>query len=310
MKRKLPLYLMFIIAIWGFISIFMGKSQIHDFDTLLRNKLLLVVGAFAIILGLGSLIIYHMQKIKHKAQYWQYSYIMLIALVLSSIIGLFGGVHGEGALPTIFGGTILHGYQKHVYAFLNKEELETFLTNPGKYADPEKSIIALPETMDENLSRYDAAVLRRSIRMENKKRKMLGEKIAPMISPVSGKEVPFIRAFSINIQSLYEGILVPCASTMFAMLAFYMCSAAFRAFRMRNLHAGVLLISAFIVMLGQIPLATAFIPGLHELRQWILDVPNMASKRGIMIGVGLGAAATSFKIIFGIERAWLGGGDE
>ena len=86
--------------------------------------------------------------------------------------------------------------------------------------------------------------------------------------------------------------------------------AAYRAFRMRNLHAGLLLVSAFIVMLGQIPLATAFIPGLHETRQWILDVPNLASKRGIMIGVGFGMAATAFKILLGIERAWLGGGDE
>jgi hypothetical protein len=73
------------------------------------------------------------------------------------------------------------------------------------------------------------------------------------------------------------------------------------------LHSGLLLVSAFIVMLGQIPLATNYISGIYELRQWILDVPNLASKRGIMIGCGLGSIATSFKILFGIERAWLGG---
>jgi hypothetical protein len=316
MKRKLPMTIMFMFAVWGGISVFIGKTPIRNFDNLLRNKLLLIVGAFAIILGMGSLIFHHTQKIKRKSRFWQYSYVTLISLIVTTFVGLFGGVRGEGRLPTIFGGTILGAHDGKVYAFMDRKELNMFLTNPAEYADPTKAVIDLPREMDNPegmqvyLSRYHAALLRQELELQHAGYELADEPIPPMISPISGETVRYKSDFKVSLQALYEGIMVPCGSTMFAMLAFYMCSAAYRAFRMRNLHAGILLVSAFIVMLGQIPLATAFVPGLHELRQWILDVPNLASKRGIMIGVGLGAAATSFKIILGIERAWLGGGDE
>ncbi|MBN1356611.1 hypothetical protein JXA40_10160 [bacterium] len=310
MKRKLALYIMFTMAVWGGISVFIGKQTVHNFDNLLRNKLLLIVGAFAIILGLGSLIFHHTQKIKRNARYWQYSYITLGALIITSFIGLFGGVRGEGGLPTFFGGTVLGTYQGNIYTFQDKNELKLFKADPSRYAREDIALMPLPQGVSEDLSRYEKSVLLREIQLRNTSLQLQNLEIPLMISPVSGEVVPFEDDFGVSIQNIYEGILVPCGSTMFAMLAFYMCSAAYRAFRMRNLHAGVLLVSAFIVMLGQIPLITAFIPGLHDFRQWILDVPNLASKRGIMIGVGLGMAATSFKIIFGIERAWLGGGEE
>jgi len=104
---------------------------------------------------------------------------------------------------------------------------------------------------------------------------------------------------------LFDNILIPIQATIFSLLAFYIASAAYRAFRARTLLATILLLTAFIVMLRLIPLGD-FSALNQTVVNWILVVPNMAAKRAIAIGVGLGAIATCIKIILGIERTYMG----
>ncbi len=114
---------------------------------------------------------------------------------------------------------------------------------------------------------------------------------------------------------MFEYVQSPMQSTMFALLAFYVASASYRAFRARGFHAALLLTAGVIVMLGRVPIGEmmGFSIGDHyyslsTVSSFILDYPNLAAKRGIMIGVGLGMTATAIKIIVGIERTYLGKG--
>ncbi len=105
---------------------------------------------------------------------------------------------------------------------------------------------------------------------------------------------------------LFQNMNAPMMSTMFSLLAFYIASAAYRAFRARTVEATILLITATIVMLGRVPLGELIYGKLPEITDWIMNYPNLSVQRGIIIGAALGAASMSLRIILGIERTYLG----
>jgi len=219
MKRTLPLILVLICGVLGIIPFLIPHPIVQTTDGFFRDIVLRIIGAFALVLGLGSLLRVHYDKIKRRQNNWEYSWVLIITFIVVSIIGLFGGTQGTGPLPTRIG------------------------------------------------------------------------------------------TFAFDIQSLYLNIEVPLGSTMFALLAFLMASAAYRAFRARSTEASLLLVAAFFVMIGILPLGDRISHQLPSFAQWIMDVPNVAGQRGIQFGVVLGMLTTALKIILGIERSWLGGGE-
>lgn len=117
--------------------------------------------------------------------------------------------------------------------------------------------------------------------------------------------------------SIYDWLFLylstPMQATMFALLAFYVASAAYRAFRARSTQATLLLLTASLIMLARVPMGEAVlrffsdaIPGI--LDTYIMTGVNAAVQRGIIIGAALGAASMSLRVMLGIERTYMGKG--
>ncbi|MGE5175460.1 MAG: hypothetical protein ACM3JJ_03720 [Hyphomicrobiales bacterium] len=106
---------------------------------------------------------------------------------------------------------------------------------------------------------------------------------------------------------MYRNVYTAMSATMFALLAFFIASAAFRAFRIRTFEALLLAIAAFILMIGRVPIGNAIHPWIPITADWLMEIPQNAAKRGILIGAALGVMATGIRIILGIEKTYGGG---
>lgn len=222
LRRQLPLLIASSMGIAMILQFFIP----HPVSKSVYNTVLdwlMIVAAFTYLIAVQSTVQMHMTKIKRKVMDWQFSVLVLTALIVTALIGIMGGAYAPTALLM---------------------------------------------------------------------------KVFPSVKPDADTPLMYF----------YLYLQAPMQATIFSLLAFYMASAAFRAFRARSFDATMLLITASIVTLGRVPIGQFIYGNMPEVVEWILNYPNMAAQRGILIGVQLGIIATSLKIILGIERRYLGGG--
>jgi hypothetical protein len=113
----------------------------------------------------------------------------------------------------------------------------------------------------------------------------------------------------------FYGLLVPLKATMFSLLAFYIVTAAYRAFKLKSGEATIMMVVALVVMAGQVPLGTELtnkLPDvsrswvgffrLENLNTWLQSWPGMAVARAIVFGAGIGSLAISLRLWLSLER--------
>jgi len=116
---------------------------------------------------------------------------------------------------------------------------------------------------------------------------------------------------------LFNGVYQNLDAAMFSLIAFFILSAAYRAFRIRSIESSILMASALIVLLGLSfgVLVTNSVPEdgfAHNFRvetwsRWLLEVINIPTQRAIDFGIGLGGLAMGLRLWLGIERGALFG---
>jgi len=112
---------------------------------------------------------------------------------------------------------------------------------------------------------------------------------------------------------LFNGLFMPLQAATFSLLAFYIASAAYRAFRVRTGEAALMMAAAFVVMLGQVPIGAWITSGLptagpwaffrlEALGEWVMSWLNTPAQRGIVFGIAVGGLAMSLRIWLSLER--------
>jgi len=236
MKRTFPLLIASVAGIILVVAYFIPATQ--GWSTTV-NIWFTILQAFAFVLGGGSLVKLHLQKISDQRAGWAYSVVLLVAFVTTLVVGI--GKIGVAPNPE----------------------------HPGV--------------------------------------------------PLAGN----YREVGSPFWWLFEYAFTPLTATMFALLAFYVASAAFRAFRAKNVEAMLLLGTAFIILLGRTfagVLLTDWVPDDPSNPVSLLRIENLtveimtnivaAGNRAIKIGIALGTASVALKILLGVDRSYLGSGDD
>ncbi len=272
MRRQLPFFLVFLFGTFMVVQYFVP----HEFSELAKEFLLdwiIIIGIFALALGIWSLISVSVDKINKRKVNWQYAGVTLVGLVSMIFFGFTS--HQEGQWWSYFGALIV----LLASLWLIVQGMMGFGAQGSK--SKEKLLIGLGLMLVFSL----ITIFDNSWKLH-------------FYTP-EGLSNPMFTNF-------FSKLMVPLQSTMFALLAFFISSAAYRAFRARNLLATLLLVAALIVMLR-------FTPGpwgdlISKTSTWVMNVPNLAAQRAIVIGIGLGMVATALKVILGIERGYMGKG--
>jgi len=93
---------------------------------------------------------------------------------------------------------------------------------------------------------------------------------------------------------------------IFALMGFWMLTAAFRAFRARNLETFLFVFGAFFTLLRNAPIGGLIWRGFPVIGQWLLSVPYIAVQRALLIGIGVGILTYAARYFIGKEKAAFG----
>ena len=298
MKTRLPLILGALFGLYGVLEFYIPHHSVGWLTEQFRTWAG-IMAAFAYVLGAVNIIQVTWPKIRRRESDWQYKVVMLSAAAMMLLVGL--PWHKLGAKPAPVTTAIAASTDGRTGIAIEAPD-DVVVQVGGKMlpaAHGPRPIVAVePGEVEVKLQRRVAGFETQTVKVTV---------VAGQLATVRGDPPMLWGKDGRVFVWVYDHVFAPCNATMFALLAFFVASAAFRAFRARNIEAALLLGTAIIRMLGRAPIGRAIDDSLPAIAQWLLDVPSNGGRRAIMMGAAIGAIATGLRVILGLERSHLGG---
>ena len=114
-----------------------------------------------------------------------------------------------------------------------------------------------PHSIQTKLETYQTAFEIDKIYMTTESAKAVMEKLNPYVGIIELKSKPWgahVQTKGSLFYWMFINNITPLGATMFVLLAFFVASASYRAFRIRNFEASLLLLAGVLVMLGAVPI--------------------------------------------------------
>lgn len=293
LKRQVPLAIVFVVGVIMLLSWFIPHEPFANLE-IHATQWFDIIASFAMILGALNLLKLQGRKVIRRQKGWFYSLAAVLGFFLTLTFGFFfkGGYYLE--VKDV--GPNAPYFHQRVSEITHTEvdAVERAFTKIGE-----------GKPINRNFYTHGGAL-------------KLYNELSSKGTVVEIKQLPWgshLQERGTFYSWIFYSIFTPLTSTMFALLAFFVASASYRAFKIRNLEATILLAAGIIIMIGRVPLGaylTGWLPSwlqwlhLPRLQEWIYQYPNAAGSRAIMIGIGLGIVGTSLRVILGIEKSFMG----
>ncbi len=103
---------------------------------------------------------------------------------------------------------------------------------------------------------------------------------------------------------IFANVYTSLGATLYAITGFYIFSAAYRAFRARNIDAAILLIGGIFVLLANAPIGEVLWGGFPLIGNWFNNVGQIPGMRTFTVVGALGLLAYGFRALIGKERGF------
>jgi len=281
----------------------------------------MIVGGFAVFMAVINLFLYHSKRIAQRQPGLHNSVLFFIFMVLMGIFTFFGNKPGEYGTQIVVRAPTPAAVT--LEAALKKDMLQAFTT----LTNINDKRVTVEVCLQQQGTTVTGAVLHAryiGIFPAAQRAQVVPELRAAVARHVQiaaqAVQVDFAPAvMQTGFDFVFKAFLVPLGIATFSTITFYMISAAYRAFKIRSAEAVLLMVAAFIVMIGQLPLGAWLTHGLPDgvfflqlpwLAQKLLMVANSSAFRGVLIGIMIGGLAAGLRIWLGMDESVYAGLDK